>query len=311
MAKRRGMAEALTADLDRPRAEQAGTSATVENLGKGYVKPKIKEKVINSVDPKRCRPWKFADRNKLWFTEENCADLIHGFRTRGQDFPGLGRRITGDPDFDFEIILGNRRRWTAEYTGLTYDLEITTASDAECCLRMDSENDDHKDISDFERAVSYKRMLDSGVFASGRQLAVERNVSKSAMAYLLSAAKMNDTRLMDLFGDLRELPIKPTAKLMAIWERSDEEQGAILAKAAQLKKEGVTTWPTAKIIKTLIEAHKDKPAKPAKKEYSDAEGKKRVSAEVKKGELVLTVNKDGINKRDLKKLINEAIAEFI
>lgn len=313
MAKRKGFSDVIeNTDLDKDRdgSNAAGTSGTATNIKTGYVKPSTKNKMIHRADAKRCRPWKYADRNKLWFNENNCADLIHGFNTIGQEMPALARRIDNDPDFDFEIILGNRRRWTAEYCAKPLELEITTNDDATCFLRMDSENDDREDISPFERACSYSRSLEQGVFSSARQLASARNIGVTFLSEQINAAKITRTKLIDLFGDVRDIPIKPAAKLMMIWHKNTELQGAILAKAHFLQNAN-ESLPAAKIIKLLIDSTKDKAPEKAAQQYEDAKGQARVKASAKNNEVTLKISTDGINKRDLKKLINQAIGDFI
>ncbi len=311
MGKRGGFDRIPEYVLHKDREMTTGQSSTIDVVKKAVEKPKIIDKIERLVDPARCRPWDFADRDAIWFDEKNCSDLIHGFKTIGQDTPVTARPIKGDPDFDFEIIVGARRRWTAEYLGMKLRLELTTATNAEAAIKMDAENDDRKDISPFERACSYKKFLDQKLFASGRQLAEARNIGQTFLAELLKAARIKDTSLMELINDPRELPIKPCSKLMAAWEKDDETKGAILACAAILKSKG-EALPTAKIIKLLLDATKDKPAGPIKKEYSCENGKVWVKAENKKGQLVLNITPsgDGINKRDLKKLINQAVADF-
>lgn len=311
MKKRNGLASALeTVDLDKPRDKQAANAASVDNLAGGYTAVKTREKVIHRADPKRCRPWKYADRDKLWFNEDNCSDLIYGFKTAGQEMPALARRIVGEPDFDFEIIWGNRRRWTAEFLAMPLELEITTDDDATCWARMDSENDDKEDISLFEKARSQKKAIDDGLFASGRQLAEARNIGQTVLADNLKAAEMDSTSIMDLFTDIREIPIKPAAKLMRLWGKDENHQGAILAKAQSIRVSSEKMKP-AKIIKLLIESTSDKLAGPAPKDYADQNGKVRVKASANNGSLTLKIDKNGISKRDLKKIINDACADFI
>ena len=80
----------------------------------GRTSPMAERTNVFSVDPKRCRPWKFHNRTSAWYTKEACQDLIDSMPRDGQMEPALGRKLVGDADFDFELIYGMRRRFAAE-----------------------------------------------------------------------------------------------------------------------------------------------------------------------------------------------------
>lgn len=316
MAKRKGFGEILTA-ADKsiealPVDKQGASSSEAIMLGK---KPtsKSKEKLVHSVDPKRCKVWSVHDRAAVWFNEENCADLIKSWQSIGQQKTAIARRIYDDPNFDFEIIEGARRRWTAEHLKDTLDIEIKNISDQEAAAMMESENADRQDISPFERALSYQRFIDKGIFESAREVGRVLNISKSNIATNIAAAKLNnEPRIMALFSDLRDIPLRPAQKLVALMEKAAELKGAVLVEAAAIEK--LETKPAAsKILKRLIDATTDKPANKPLKTYADENGKVWVSAETRKGEVILKVKEQTaeINKRDHKKLVNQAMADFL
>lgn len=318
MAKRKGFADVLNAvNLnDAPATlkpeKQGVSSAESIILGK---KPtvKSKEKLVHIADPKRCKVCSFHDRADVWFSEENCADLISSWKALGQQKPAIGRRIKDDPDFDFELFEGARRRWTAEHLNDTLELEVKNVTDQEAAALMESENADRQDISQFERALSYQRLIDQGIFESAREVGRGLNISKSNIATFIGAARLNkEPAIMALFPDLREIPLRPAQKLAGIMEKETELKGAVLAEAAMIAK--LNKKPAAsKILKRLIDATTDKPGTKPLKTYADENGKVWVQAETKKGELVLKVTEPGagISKRDHKKLVNQALADFL
>src|SRR5271169_3912816 len=84
-----------------PRAPAAELALT------GRTSPMAERTNVFSVDPRRCRPWKFHNRTTgSWYTKEGCQDLIDSMPRDGQMEPALGRRLANDPDFDFELIYG-------------------------------------------------------------------------------------------------------------------------------------------------------------------------------------------------------------
>lgn len=318
MAKRKGFADVLNAaDLNDDTAilepeKQGASSAESIILGK---KPtvKSKEKLVHFADPKRCKVCSFHDRAAVWFSEENCADLISSWKAIGQQKPAIGRRIKDDPDFDFELFEGARRRWTAEHLNDTLEIEIKNVTDQEAAALMESENADRQDISQFEKALSYQRLIDQKIFESSREVGRALNIPKSTMAIYITAARLNnEPSIMRLFPDLREIPLRPTQKLVALIEKEPQLKGAVLAEAVAIAK--LTSKPAAsKILKRLIDATADKPGSKPLKTYADENGKVWVQAENKKGEVVLKITEQtvGISKRDHKKLVNQALADFL
>src|SRR3984957_10187431 len=94
----------------RPRLAAAELALT------GRTAPTYERENVLSVDPKRCRPWKYHNRGIAWYTKDRCQDLIDSIVKDGQLEPALARKLSGEADFDFELIYGMRRRFAAEFT---------------------------------------------------------------------------------------------------------------------------------------------------------------------------------------------------
>src|ERR1700722_9044343 len=131
-----------------PAAELALTGRTV---------PMAERTNVLSVDPKRCRPWKFHNRSNAWYTKERCQDLIDSIPKDGQNEPALARKLVGEADFDFELIYGMRRRFAAEFTHSKLKVRLTDADDAKAAVFMHIENADRQDITPMERALSFQQ----------------------------------------------------------------------------------------------------------------------------------------------------------
>jgi hypothetical protein len=102
----------------------------------GRTSPMAERTNVFSVDPRRCRAWKFHNRTSAWYTKEACQDLIDSMPRDGQMEPALGRKLSGNPDFDFELIYGLRRRFAAEYTNTKLKVRLTDADDAKAAVLM-------------------------------------------------------------------------------------------------------------------------------------------------------------------------------
>jgi len=156
-------------------------------------------------DPERVAIWLQHNRNYDQLNSARCSDLIEGFKRTGkQEFPVIVRPLKGNPNHDYELICGARRRWTSIHLGWDLLIEVRELTDRQAFILQDLENRDREDISDHERAVDYKNAL---------PIYFENNVAE--MARFLEIDRGNFSRLLDLadlppaiieaYGDLREL----------------------------------------------------------------------------------------------------------
>ena len=86
-------------------------------------KPETIRKILVKIDPARCRPWKYHNRNEWWLTSERSEALVDSIKQQGQMQPGIVRRIENDPDSpigvwrtqkDF-VLLAKRFGWQASF----------------------------------------------------------------------------------------------------------------------------------------------------------------------------------------------------
>ncbi|MGH8261740.1 MAG: ParB/RepB/Spo0J family partition protein [Steroidobacteraceae bacterium] len=141
-------------------------------------------------NPFRCRMWALHDRLEDYITEKTCAAEIDSISKQGQLVPALGRRIPSDPDYDVELIYGARRLFVARHLNVPLLVELRAMSDAEALAAMHTENRERKDISPYERGLSYSHWLRCGQFASQEEIAKALNISPSQVSRLLRIAKL-------------------------------------------------------------------------------------------------------------------------
>jgi ParB family transcriptional regulator, chromosome partitioning protein len=156
------------------------------------------------VDPFRCRVWHLHDRLEEHITEETCREEIKSFLDHGQLVPALGRPLRNDPNHDIEIIYGARRLFVARHINKPLLLELRQLSDRDAFIAMDLENRQRKDISPYERGLSYNRWLRLGYFKSQDDIAETLGVSASQISRLLKLAKL-PTVVVEAFPDAAEI----------------------------------------------------------------------------------------------------------
>jgi ParB family transcriptional regulator, chromosome partitioning protein len=175
-----------------------------------------------SVDPFRCRVWGLHDRLEEHITEENCAEEILSFRDHGQLVPVLGRLVHDDPAFDVELICGARRLFVARHLKRNLLIDLRELADRDALVAMDVDNRQRKDISPYERGLSYARWLRGGYFESQDDMARSLNVSSSQVSRLLKLARLPSVVVgaFDTAADIRENWGLHLAKLLLEPERS-------------------------------------------------------------------------------------------
>lgn len=145
---------------------------------------------IISVDPFKCRLWRLHDRLASEVNEKTCQAEIESIMAHGQHVPVLGRRLTDNGAHQIELIYGARRLFAARHLNIPLLVEVRAMTDREGLVAMDIENRVRKDISPYERGLSYKHYLTSGMFESQEDLSKSLQVSASRVSRLLQLAKL-------------------------------------------------------------------------------------------------------------------------
>jgi ParB family chromosome partitioning protein len=235
--------------LERSSAQP--TLAAAELALKGRSMPSLERENIHAVDPKRCRPWKFHNRTAAWYTRERCQDLIDSIVKDGQLEPALARKVTGDPDHDFELIFGMRRRFACEATGQKLRIRVVEADDARAAVLMHIENADRQDITPMERAISFLVQAEAKVFPTQEAMAEALNVSKGQVAKMIKAAGLlKHPAIVALFPDRSVVPVEQAYKLAALMERPGAKE-VVLKVAQTLGQKGAAKRPATEVLKQL------------------------------------------------------------
>jgi ParB family chromosome partitioning protein len=235
----------------------------------GRTSPMAERTNVFSVDPKRCRPWKFHNRTGAWYTKEACQDLIDSMPRDGQMEPALGRKLSGDANFDFELIYGMRRRFAAEFTHTKLKVRLTDADDAKAAVLMHIENADRQDITAMERALSFQQQLEAKIFSTQDAMAEAFGLGSPQVTKLLKAAQLfKHGPIAQLFADRSAVPVAPAYELVTLMERPGAKD--IVLKAAQnlmARGEGART-PAATIKYLAGSLDRSKRIEPLKREYN-------------------------------------------
>jgi len=172
---------------------------------------------IIELKPEHCAPWGYHNRDMAWLNSDNCKDLITSISKVGQQSPILVRKSKPNSSHKYDVIYGVRR-WFAcsQISEQKLLAKVTTAGDRECMILMHIENADSKDISDFERAYSFRANFKSGLFSSQNDFAEAMNISNGMVTKLFTAAELADNPWFDEFVTNKvEVPLIKAYKIAA------------------------------------------------------------------------------------------------
>jgi ParB/RepB/Spo0J family partition protein len=246
----------------RPRVPAAELALT------GRTAPMAERTSILSVDPNRCRPWKYHNRSSAWYTKERCQDLIDSVVKDGQLEPALARKVVGEADFDFELIYGMRRRFAAEFTHTKLKIRLIEADDSKAAVLMHIENADRQDITPMERALSFHQQLEAKLFGTQDAMAEAFGLSKAQVSKLLKAAVLlKQTTISQLFADKSVVPVEAAYQLAVLMDRSGAKE--VVLKAAQnLLAKGESARTPAATLKVLAASlDRSRHMEPMRREY--------------------------------------------
>lgn len=230
-----------------------------------HLKERTHPTLLVDIDPKRCKPWRYHNRDSAWLTRERCADLIHSLQRDGQLEPILVRALSGDPDADYEIIYGVRRAFAcAEIPNQHVVARITDLDDKSCMILMHSENANSKDISDFERAFSFAQQMKSGYFKNQTEMAETMGLSQGTISKMINAAEIFELEwIAALFQTKIDIPIK-AAYALSLLLKEAETRERIKTEAFDIQQSIKETGflPAPKVLHRLIASAKGSAGSP-------------------------------------------------
>ncbi len=158
----------------------------------------------------RCFPWNYADR-----LEEEMGDLKsleESIKNHGQQEPIL---VRPNNTSKYEIIFGNRRWRACKNLNIPIKAIIKHLSDQEAAIAQKEENENRQSISDYSKAMFYKKLLDNGVFTTEKHLADTMKIPKQTFNDLMSYTRIDESILKNILLPSK-LGKKMAAKLASI-----------------------------------------------------------------------------------------------
>jgi ParB family chromosome partitioning protein len=220
--------------------------------------------------------------------------------------------VEGEGDIKYEIICGARRFWTCQYLGWKYFIEIRDLSDEEAFRLSDIENRAREDLSDYERAIDYKKAL-TQYYQNQVQMANRLEVTTSWLSRYLDLADLPE-EIVKAYRDITEIKTIHARKLKPYLNDSLKNRPVketILQKASEIKEKG---YEGTKVISELLNAVKVKnKAAGSKNRYVSSNGLITMHIQKRKDKKleILIDKKDKATKEDIVDLFKTTLDAYL
>ena len=227
---------------------------------------KVTQVTQHLLDPARVRVWRGNARIYAHLNEDNTRDLIDSILAEGgQKVPAVVRRVTDDPDHDFEVIAGTRRHFAISwlrvnsYPDISFLAQVAELDDEAAFRIADLENRARKDVSDLERARNYAAALEDHYGGHLTRMAERLRLSKGWLSKMIKVARIPDA-VVEAFASPAELQLKPTYPLAQALDDKTRakaikaEARLIVAQQEVHRNEGMPALPAPEVLRRLLSA---------------------------------------------------------
>lgn len=144
----------------------------------------LKDHSLTYIDTSRILVSDAANRRPIFKRTVQFQTLVMQIENQGQTHP-IGLKQIDHPDYDYELIWGNRRLSACIELDRPVLARLTDDSRREHLVHQFQENIRH-DLSVFELGHTIRVMLDEGVYSSASELAKKENISEGKVSQLLA-----------------------------------------------------------------------------------------------------------------------------
>lgn len=227
---------------------------------------KVAQITQHLLDPTRVRVWAGNARVYSNLTEQNTRELIDSILAEGgQKVPAVVRRVSDDPDYDFEVIAGTRRHFAVSWLRAnnypeTHFLAQVANLDDEAAFRLaDLENRARQDVSDLERARNYAAALSDHYGGHLTRMAERLRLSKGWLSKMIKVSRIPDGVIAALPSP-SDLQLKPAYALAQALDDKDAAKAIkaharlIASEQESRRAEQLPLIPAAKVLQRLMDA---------------------------------------------------------
>ena len=212
----------------------------------------IDSSTVLSVDPSIIKNWEFHDR-----PESELGDikaLADDFLSIGQQQPCIVRPVTNDSNFQYELIIGERRWRAASLARINLSVIVKAdLSDSDAALSQAAENENRIGISDFAKGMSFSKLIDGGLIKQNH-LIEKLGRSKQYVSSLLSFSKI-PSEIIGSIHDWSKVSAKTAEKIKQLANKGDDYIKAIISLSSSIMSKKIGHSSLEKKVSEIINAN--------------------------------------------------------
>ena len=184
---------------------------------------------VQSLNPKHCKKWKFADRSDFEFGKT--WELGEDIKRNGQIEPAIVRPIK-DPEYQYEVIAG-ARRWKACFdSDLPFIAVVSDLTDNQAAIAQIKENQ-KLGICDYSRGLCYSKLLNSEKVTQN-DLINNIQISKAKLKDFLAFAKI-DQKIWDAIGNTSKVSSRTAREILSISSKGEKYKSALIELGEEIR----------------------------------------------------------------------------
>ncbi len=219
---------------------------TRSNLEKNKEQKNTADKLL-TIEPDDCILWQFSDRphDELG----NIKALAESLKTHGQQLPILVRKNTQNTPHKYEIIFGNRRWQAAQIVKLKLKAIYKNLTDQQASICQREEND-RVNLSNYAKALSYRALIDGGVFQNESELCRAHGLNKQTFNDLMAYLRVPE-KLREAISNYKMLSNHMVRKLASL-SKDKDTLDVLIHLAPKISNSTVTTSNLKRYIHTYL-----------------------------------------------------------
>jgi ParB/RepB/Spo0J family partition protein len=260
--------------------------------------------LVEVVESSACKMWEMHVRLGDDVTAQSCAALIESIRTHGIKQPVLGRKVAVEGRCEIELIYGARRLFAAQRLGLKLPVKLCDLDDRAALVEMDIENRLRRDITPYERGVSYRRWLSAGLFKNQMEMAKALGISEAQVSRVLKFAEL-PAAVLGAFDSVEQIREGWAVELARCCQDA-KTRHIIIRRAREVTRFGAAKRPHA-VYAALMQEGEQRPLKPNKRDevVKDSRGKPLLRVGLRSRTVHLILPRENITDENLRYIVSQ------
>lgn len=262
------------------------------------------------IDPSKIRWSKWGNRLEERFVGEKFDAFVEDIRsTQGNKTPGVVRKLAQPTEdgIEYELASGHRRHRACILANQQFYAFVRNLDDHQLQDELERENRNREDTAPMERALQYKRQLES--YRSQKQMADAMLIPNSTMSRYLILADLPE-EVINLITNRLEITLEAGCSLMQFIEKPENKE-AYQTNLAKLQQAGqkLPAKEVLKLLRTPLESAKKEKVTDLASEFVNSAGVSFGTMTVNRAKQ-LKISIDSVTPEEFKK-IQEALVKLL